>query len=216
MKIYYDKNADSLKSDSLSSIYKKRFPSRINIELAINALTLGYYGLADRLEQYIKPDRFSTYYHHYLSLLAIYKENNYDRALKELNIATQLSNYNSQIFTNRAQVLVYFKKFDEAIDDLNWSYKLDRANIQTIEGLTLAYSYLNKPDSSIHYAKELLTIDSLNPTALYYLTQSYYQTGVYDKALSNANLYREFGSRDLLYASRMQRLSQLFIQDTIP
>jgi len=216
LKGYFESKGNFKAVDSMRTTFSERFPNKTNIDRAIAALTKGDYELANQIGNNIKPNKFLAYYHHYMALKAIHIGGDYNKALKELDDAVQLGMYNAQIFTNRAQVLVYFSRFDEAIDDLNWSFELDRANIQTIEGLTLVYSYLNKPDSSIYFAQELLTIDSLNPTAFFYLTESYYQKGEFDKALSNANLYQQFGERDLLYASRMQKLSQFFSQDTLP
>jgi len=212
LKDYYVNNGYHQSADSIRATFSDRFPNKANIDLAIATLNMGDYEMANYIGKKIRPNKFSSYYHHYLALVAIYKDKDYNKALNELNTAVQLSHYNSQIFTNRAQVLVQLSRFEEAIDDLNWSYELDISNGSTLEGLTLAYSLTNKPDSSIYFAEILLVIDSLNPTALYYLTESYYQKDEYDKALSSANLYRQFGSRDLLYSVRMQRLSQFFNQ----
>ena len=216
LKSYYESVGNHIAADSVTAAFSEKFPNKTNIDRAIAALAKGDYELAGQIGNNIKPNKFSSYYHHYLALLAVHKEGNYNNALEELDLAVQLSHYHAQIFTNRAQVLVFLKRFDEAIDDLNWSYKLDRANGQTIEGLTLAYFYVNKPDSSIYFANKLLIIDSLNPTAFYYLTESYYQKGEYDRALSNAHLYQKFGRRDLLNSVRMQRLSLMFNQQEVP
>ena len=208
---HYQLKGDTQAVDSLNRIYLERCKNKINLDSAVEAIIRGDDETANRVGREIKPDRFSAYYHHYLALLAGHR-GDYPAALEEYNKAAQLALYFAQIFTNRAQILTLMGRIDEAINDLNWSYSLDKENFHTLEGLTLTHFYDNQPDSSIFYAEKLLSVDSLNGTAFYYLTESFYQLGAIEIARNFAAQYILNGKRDLLYDQRSKRVNELFAE----
>jgi len=101
----------------------------------------------------------------YKQILNLFKENKYDRVIKEATKYLELTPNNVQVRFMRAKSYRALEQFEEAITDLLYNKKIDN-NYHSITELYYIYYYLNMYDKALELLPTMYSINTMNRYSL--------------------------------------------------
>ncbi len=203
---YYLKNGSIYLADSLMTSYKDGTYSEAKIADALSALNVNDVNRARQIISTIPPDKFSWKWH-YIKCLMYFGDAAYDKAMAEANYAIQLERYIYRLYWMRGKIYAMLNQKEKTLEDFRHGYQLNSQGPEILAGLAAYFDFEGRADSCILYSEQLLSTDSSNFVAYYYLARSFNLLNKTPLAKTNAQKYEQFGRSDPLFESRRIELS---------
>lgn len=205
---FYKKQDDKLTFDSLNNIINASYPNYIKTYTALAALDNGDNITVNKLLPTIVPNKFSKDYHR---MLASYyaQAHNYHQALAEAKSAISLQKYYIKSYYILADIYFRMQQYDSAMQTLRVGYDLANNDPYILKGIASLFLQGKQIDSSIFYATALIKVDSTNYDGYYYLAIAFSIKKQTSDMLDNIKLYRQFGSSDPYFETRIRELDKM-------
>ncbi|UCD17278.1 MAG: hypothetical protein JSV44_12645 [Candidatus Zixiibacteriota bacterium] len=211
---YYRQAGETSKADRLKRLFGARYPDKINIDRAFEAINSGDVEQTKRLLRKITPDEYNFNFHKLMAFVFT-RAGKYDKALDAIDKSLQLKPYNYDLHKSRALIFLKSEQYDNALVALRRAYRFKADDEDIIQTMATVYFVTKKYDSMLVYSSKLMELNPVNVNGMYFLAESYYGLGQYDRMRERVEIYRENGRNDPLYESRTGALDSLLRETVI-